>query len=92
MKHTKSRAVRKRNFLVRSYIFLLMLILAASVAALISQRAFATTYVINDGDRVVTYTTFVTDPVEVLGQAGVPLEEYDTYTTENIIESYILYI
>ena len=82
MKHTKSRAVRKRNFLIRSYIFLLMLILVVSVAALLGQTAFATTYVINDGDRVVTYTTFVTDPAEVLGQAGVPLEEYDTYTTE----------
>ena len=82
MKHRKSRAMRRRNFLIRSYIFLLVLILVVSVAAFVSQTAFATTYVINDGKKVVTYTTFATDPVEVLGQAGVPLEEYDTYTTE----------
>ena len=82
MKKTKSRARRKRDFLIRSYVALLSLILVVSVTALLSQTAFATTYVINDGDRVVTYTTFATDPAEVLGRAGVPLEEYDTYTTE----------
>ena len=82
MKHRKSRAMRRRNFLVRSYILLLALILVVSAVAFVSQTAFATTYVINDGDKVVTYTTFATDPAEVLGQAGVPLEEHDTYTTE----------
>ncbi len=49
--------------------------------ALLVQTAFAKTYVITDGDRVVTYTTFATDPDEVLGQAGLELSEYDTYTT-----------
>ena len=78
MKHRKSRAMRRRNFLVRSYILLLALILVVSAVAFVSQTAFATTYVINDGDKVVTYTTFATDPAEVLGQAGVPLEEHDT--------------
>ena len=84
MKKTKSKAMRKRNFLIRSYVALLSLILVVSVTALLSQTVFATTYVINDGDRVVTYTSFATDPAEVLGQAGVPLEEYDTYTTEAV--------
>lgn len=51
---------------------------------LLSQKAFARTYVITDGDRVVTYTTFATDPAEVLGQAGLTLREYDTYTTEAV--------
>ena len=82
MQKTKSRAMRKRDFLIRSYVALLTLILVLSLAALLTQTAFATTYVINDGGRVVTYTSFATDPAEVLGQAGVPLEEYDTYTTE----------
>ena len=36
-------------------------------------RDSAKTYVITDGDRVVTYTTFATDPVEVLDQAGLTL-------------------
>ena len=52
--------------------------------ALLAQTAFAKTYVITDGDRVVTYTSFATDPAEVLGQAGVSLNEYDTYTTEAV--------
>lgn len=57
-------------------------VLTVGVAsAILSQKAFAKTYVITDGDRVVTYTTFATDPAEVLGQAGLELKEYDTYTT-----------
>ena len=84
MKKPKSKAMRRRDFLIRSYVALLTLILVLSMTALLSQTAFATTYVINDGDRVVTYTSFATDPAEVLGRAGVPLEEYDTYTTEAV--------
>lgn len=84
MKKTKSKAMRKRDFLIRSYIVLMTTILLLSVTALLTQTAFATTYVINDGDRVVTYTSFATDPAEVLGQAGVPLDAYDTYTTEAV--------
>jgi len=82
MKKTKSKVLRRQHFLIRTYVALLTLILVLSVTALLTQTAFATTYVINDGERVVTYTSFATDPAAVLGQAGVPLEEYDTYTTE----------
>ena len=82
MRKPKSRAMRRRNILIRAYVALLSLILVLSLTALLSQTAFATTYVITDGDRVVTYTSFATDPAEVLDRAGVPLEEYDTYTTE----------
>ena len=81
MKHRKSRAMRRRNFLVRSYILLLALILVVSAVAFVSQTAFATTYVINDGERTVTYTTFATDPAQVLQEAGVALSADDTYTT-----------
>lgn len=84
MKKTKSKAKRKRDFLIGSYVALLSLILLVSVTALLTQKVFATTYVINDGDRVVTYTSFATDPAEVLGRAGVPLEACDTYTTEAV--------
>ena len=82
MKKTRSSAGRRNSFWVRGYAALLMLILLLSLAAMLGQTVFATTCVINDGDRVITYTTFATDPAEVLGQAGVPLEERDTYTTE----------
>ena len=50
---------------------------------LLSQTAFAkNTYVITDGDRVITYTSSATDPRQVLGEAGLELDEDDTYTTQ----------
>ena len=48
---------------------------------LLSPTAFAKTYVITDGDRTVTYTTFATDPAEVLDEAGMELDGLDSYTT-----------
>ena len=84
MRKPKSKAMRRRDFFIRSYIALLTVILLLSMTALLTQKAFATTYVITDGETTVTYTTFATDPAEVLGQAGVPLEEHDTYTTEPV--------
>ena len=54
MKKPKTRAMRKRNFLMGAYIILLSLIILVSLSALLTQTAFATTYVINDGDRVVS--------------------------------------
>ena len=83
MRKPKSKAMRRRDFLIRSYIVLLALILVLSMTALLTQTAFATTYVINDGDRVVTYTSFATDPAEVLDRAGVPLDANDTYTAKD---------
>lgn len=84
MRKPKTRAMRKRDFLIRSYIALLTVILLLSMTALLTQTAFATTYVITDGESTVTYTTFATDPAQVLGQAGVPLDADDTYTTEPV--------
>lgn len=58
-------------------------VMAAFLAfCFLTQQAFARTYVIRDGDRVVTYTTFATDPAQVLDQAGLNLREFDSYTTE----------
>ena len=82
MKKTKTRAMRRRDFLLYSYAGVLVLILLISVVTMLRQRVFATTYVINDGDRVMTYTTMATDPAEVLDRAGVALEVHDTYTTD----------
>ena len=84
MRKYQSKAMRRRNFVIRLYVALLSAILGLSVAALLARPARATTYVITDGDRVVTYTTFATDPAEILGQAGVELTKYDTYTTEAV--------
>ena len=74
------RTARKRNaLLIRLSAILVPMVL---VLATLSQTAFAKTYVINDGDRVVTCTTFATDPEAVLDAAGLDLEENDTYTTD----------
>ena len=50
---------------------------------LLAPTAFAKTYVITDGDRTITYTTFATDPAEVLDQAGLDLSEHDSFTTSS---------
>ena len=75
----QARAGRKPGRLIYAIAVLLPALLAFS---LLRQTAFAKTYVITDGDRVLTYTTFATDPAEVLDQAGLTLEQYDTYTTQ----------
>lgn len=50
--------------------------------ALLARSASAKTYVISDGERVITYTTKATDPEAILDRAGMPLTEGDSYTTE----------
>ena len=82
MAKTRSKVLRRKILLMRLYVLTLTLILVLAMTALLSQTALARTYVITDGDRVVTYTTFATDPEEVLGQAGVTLSKDDTFTTE----------
>lgn len=60
-----------------------VVILTAILASCLIPTAFAqTTYVITDGDDVKVYTTYATDPESILNQAGVTLEEDDTYTTQ----------
>lgn len=75
----KKNSGKKGGGVLRVYALLLPVLLAL---VLIRQTAFAKTYVITDGERVVTYTTFATDPAEVLNQAGLTLDENDTYTTQ----------
>lgn len=62
------------------------------ITALMAPVALAKTYVIRDGDRVVTYTTFATDPAEVLGEAGMELGREDTYTTESLEEGRAIHV
>lgn len=62
---------------------LVIVLMAAFAVGLLSQVAFAqNTYVITDGDRVVVYTTYATDPDIVLDEAGLTLGKDDTYTTQ----------
>ena len=50
------------------------------ILLLLTPAAFAKTYVITDGQRTITYTTFATNPTEVLEGAGMTLDELDSYT------------
>ena len=78
--HNLKHVASKRNvLLIRS----LALLIPIFLVLLLAQPAFAkNTYVITDGDRVFTYTTSATDPRQVLGEAGLELDEDDTYTTQ----------
>ena len=79
MTRNRMTAIVRQTLYIRFLGSLLALIL---LLALLAPTAFAKTYVIRDGDRIVTYTTFATDPAEVLGQAGMDIQEYDVYTAE----------
>ena len=79
MRKLKRFALKRKVLLIRAAAAILPMIMLL----LLSQTAFAkNTYVITDGDRVFTYTTSATDPRKVLGEAGLELDEDDTYTTQ----------
>jgi len=69
-------ADRKRQWIVFATAGLAVV---AAVLALLQSHGLKT-YTITDGERVVTYTTFATDPAQVLGQAGMALQGEDTFT------------
>lgn len=79
MGQVKRSAKKRKNLLVRTAAIVIPLVMCL---VLLSQTAFAkNTYVITDGRRVLTYSTFSTDPAAVLGEAGLMLDEDDSYTT-----------
>ena len=62
---------------------ILLIIPALCIIFLMSQTALAkSTYLINDGDRVLLHSTYATDPATILNEVGLPLGEEDTYTTQ----------
>ena len=75
---------RSGNRLVRMAALLLpVAILSASLVQTVFAR---NTFVINDGKNVTVYSTYATDPAEVLEEAGVTLSGLDTYTTDGASE------
>lgn len=58
-----------------------LLLAMLCILLLLSPSALAKTYVITDGDRIITYTTFATDPSDILTEAGMDLDNNDSYTT-----------
>ena len=75
--------IRRRKKGLKPIVKLAAVVLAGAMITSLAQRAFARTYVIKDGHRVMTYTTFATDPAEVLGEAGLQLQEHDTYISQD---------
>lgn len=72
--------MKKKNMLIRLAALIVSL---TCVICLLAPTVFAkNTYVITDGDQVKVYYTYATDAAEVLVQAGVELDEDDTYTTQ----------
>lgn len=75
------RALRSRLLILRRLV--LAVLAVVSIVLVLMQTAFATnTYVINDGDRVLVYSSRTTDPAAVLTEAGLELGANDTYTTQ----------
>lgn len=80
MRKSKLAVRKRRSVFIRAAILSIPL---GCMILLLSQTAFAqNTYVITDGSRVLVHTTFATDPVTVLGEAGLELDEDDTYITQ----------
>ena len=77
----RQRHAKKANPLPLRLTAIFLAVLCTLV--LLAPTAFAKTYVITDGDRTITYTTFATDPADVLDDAGIDLDENDTYTTQD---------
>lgn len=80
MRRIKQFAIRRRTAVVR---FLTIAIAVCVSVAMLSQAASAqNTYLITDGDLIKYHTSFATDPIEVLDEAGFELGKDDTYTTQ----------
>ncbi len=70
---------RKNLFLRVAALALPVIILLVMLAPTVFAQ---TTYVITDGNHVRVYTTYATDPADVLDKAGFRLGEDDTYTAQ----------
>lgn len=71
---------KKKNVFLRVASLVLPVVI---LLVLLAPTALAqTTYVITDGDQVKVYTTYATDPADVLDKAGFLLGEDDTYSTQ----------
>lgn len=77
-----NRYVKKKMTLLTRYTALTLVVVC--IVLLLSQTVFArNTYLINDGENVMVYTTYATDPAQILTEAGLQLGKEDTYITQN---------
>lgn len=89
--------MRRRKMTARTKQRLFSLVLMSTLAmilftALLAPAVRAKTYVIQDGERTITYTSFERDPALVLDEAGLDLGEYDSYTTEPLEEGEAIFV
>lgn len=76
--HEGTRFQEKRKRLLIHSAAMIVPMIAALL--LLSRTVFAqNTYVINDGGKRIVYSTYATDPAEILNEAGFTLDENDTY-------------
>ncbi len=74
--------LRRKHNAIKIAAFLLAVV---CLVGSLSQTAQAeNTFVITDGDAVTEHTTYASDPVKVLQEAGVSLSADDIYTTEAV--------
>ncbi len=77
-----SRYLHQRLTLIVRWMSILLPVVCAVL--LLSQVVFAkTVYVINDGTTTVIHTSYTTDPEQVLSEAGIQLDEDDTFATQD---------
>lgn len=74
-------AITQRNSILMRVVVVLLPVVILLAAAIPTALA-KTTYVITDGEQVKVYTTFASNPMNVLEKAGIVLEADDTYTTQ----------
>lgn len=80
MSYINRMFVKPMNTFVRT---ILLVVPVVCIVLFLTLTAFArNTYYINDGGRVFVHTTFATDPAEILNEAGVELDNGDTYITQ----------
>lgn len=79
MQFIPTLASKKGRIFARLIVLILPVVILLGV---LSPTVFAqTTYVITDGDEVMVYTSYASNPEDVLNQVGVELNAEDTYTT-----------
>jgi len=81
MQQISAFVMKRKNWFLQGISLLLPILV---LVVLLSQTAFAQiTYVITDGSQVKIHTTYASDPALVLHEAGVRLDEEDTFTTHS---------
>ena len=72
--------LKKRSHAIHAVAIIALVVCVFTLA--VQPASAQNTYVITDGDQVVTYTSYSSDPQQILNEAGFDLSEDDFYTTQ----------